>query len=339
MFSIFKDTIFENSPTKLLTWFYAIRLFLNAAKGISACQLRREIGVTYKCAWRMFHQIRIAMGNSDMKELFEGVVQADETYIGGKPRKADQLKNKRGRGTNKIPVRGIKEQKTGRVYAEIADPDENNQRLTGKQSLVFFDKTCTQGATIVTDDFLGYNILNKPTEKNFIHHTVNHSKNQYKTKEGWHTNGIESHWSRLKRAHYGTYHHMSEKYLPRYINECNFRQNNCTNKNIFDTLLTQTILVKIKLAPPSEKTMRHVSFAALECTVIETYIDYQNEYFRDNAKNYIEKSIFRRNGTQTYVIERMNNDGTFQLWGFEHDFTENDARYFLEEFDKGNIAA
>jgi hypothetical protein len=101
-------------------WFYTIHLIINDKKGISGCQLQRELGGTYKTAWRMLKQIRMAMGNKDMQQTFEVFVEIDETYVGGKPRKenvkldkdgniipSEKPKNKRGRGTNKTPVVGI----------------------------------------------------------------------------------------------------------------------------------------------------------------------------------------------------------------------------------------
>jgi len=106
-FSIFKDTIFEKTTTDLQKWFFAIHLVLNAKKGISAKQLQREIGVTYKTAWRILHQIRQAMEDKNNEDFFDTIVEIDETYIGGKPRKTnkrdDDIKG-RGRGTKKTPI-------------------------------------------------------------------------------------------------------------------------------------------------------------------------------------------------------------------------------------------
>jgi transposase-like protein len=92
-FSPFKGTIFEKSSTDLRKWMFAIHLFLNGKKGISGLQLQREIGVTYKTAWRMLQQIRLAMGNAENQELFDTIVEIDETYVGGKPRKSNEHDN------------------------------------------------------------------------------------------------------------------------------------------------------------------------------------------------------------------------------------------------------
>ena len=123
-FSPFKDTIFKKTHLDLRLWFFAIKEFLNSRKGISACYLERELDVTYKTAWRMLQQLRIAMNNKEKEEEFSMFVQIDETYIGGKPRKANnttgiKVYHKRGRGTNKIPVVGMKESSTSRVYAKV----------------------------------------------------------------------------------------------------------------------------------------------------------------------------------------------------------------------------
>jgi transposase-like protein len=171
-FSPFADTIFRKSKTDMRAWFYAIHLIINDKKGISGCQLQRELGVTYKTAWRMLRLIREAMGNKDMKETFDVFVEIDETYVGGKPGKvnkrfdengkeipSDEPKDKRGRGTKKTPVVGVKERSSTQVYAQVMLPNGEGKKLTGKQLLSVLDEVCKEGTTIVSDDFSGYNRL------------------------------------------------------------------------------------------------------------------------------------------------------------------------------------
>jgi transposase-like protein len=202
-FSPFTNTIFEKSSTDMRSWFYAIHLFLNGKKGISGCQLQREIGVTYKTAWRMLKQIRGAMGNEDDRKAFEAFVEVDETYVGGRPRKenakfdekgekipSEKEPSKRGRGTAKTPVVGVKERSSKRVYAKVALPNEKGQKLTGKQLLAVLNEACADGATVISDDFAGYNILDKEASK-FVHLSVNHSAGQFSAGNGVHTNNIE----------------------------------------------------------------------------------------------------------------------------------------------------
>lgn len=247
-FSIFKGTIFEKSCTDLKKWMYAVHLFLNGKKGISGCQLQREIGVTYKTAWRMLQQIRTAMANGsiDNKNAFDAIVEIDETYVGGKPRKEnkrdddDQDKptpSKRGRGTKKAPVVGVIDRENKIVYAKVALPNSKGQKLTGKQLFNILKQACRHNEPdiVISDEFKGYNSFDN---KDFIHLRVDH---EVIFADGEiHTNNIESFWATLKRGIYGIYHHVSMKYLQNYVNEFCFRYNNRKN-NMFDMVLRQGI--------------------------------------------------------------------------------------------------
>jgi len=243
-FSPFKGTIFEKSSTDLRKWFYAIHLFLNGKKGISGLQLKREIGVTYKTAWRMLQQIRIAMGNAENKEFFDTVVEIDETYIGGKPRKGgnkddDNDPPKRGRGTKKTPVVGVVDRENKKVYAKVALPNKEGKKLTAKQLMEVLNIVSKQenNNTVISDEFKGYDPL---TKNNFSHLRIDHSKAF--SEGGVHTNNIESFWATLKRGVYGIYHSISVKYMQRYLNEFCFRYNNRKN-DMFNLILKQSILV------------------------------------------------------------------------------------------------
>jgi hypothetical protein len=139
----------------------------------------------------------------------------------------------------------VKERNSKQVYAQVMLPNEDGQKLSGRQLLSVLDTVCKEETTVVSDDFSGYNILNRKTMKRYIHVSVNHSLGQYSAGNGVHTNGIEGFWSMVKREYIGTHHHYSVKYMQHYINEMCFRQNNRKNPLIFDKLLKQTIYEKI----------------------------------------------------------------------------------------------
>lgn len=244
-FSIFKNTVFENSSTDLRKWMYAIHLFINGKKGISALQLQREIGVTYKTAWRILKQIRVAMGNSNI-EIFEGTVEIDETYVGGRPRKGNvgtatpsRTKGKKGGLKDKTAVVGVINRDTKQAYAKIVLPDENGKRVTSKQILDILSGSTKSDAIVMTDQHSSYKAL-KNTD--YTHCTINHWQ---KFAEGYiNTNSIESFWSTLKRGIYGIYHQISPKHMQKYVDEFCFRYNNRENAKVFDLVLHQGIWVK-----------------------------------------------------------------------------------------------
>lgn len=245
-FSPFKGTIFEKSSTDLRKWMYAIHLFLNGKKGISGLQLKREIGVTYKTAWRMLQQIRVAMGNAEQKEFFDTIVEIDETYVGGKPRKDnnhndnDKTGQKRGRGTSKTPVIGVIDRNNKLVYAKIAMPNATGNKLTAKQLLDVLRTVSKQENrnVIISDEYQCYRSLSKI---DYVHLRIDHSK-AFSDGNGIHTNNIESFWATLKRGIYGIYHHISVDYMQRYVDEFCFRYNNREN-DMFTMILKQSVLV------------------------------------------------------------------------------------------------
>jgi len=233
-FSIFKGTIFEKSCTDLRKWMYAIHLFLNSKKGISGYQLQREIGVTYKTAWRMLKQIRLAMGNPENQNFMGTLIEIDETYVGGKPRKGakkdndddDLPKNKRGRGTKKNVVVGCVDRMNKSVFAKVMIKNKEGKKLTGKQLLNVLNQVVIQDSTVISDEFKGYNILAK----------------EFVAENGAHTNNIENFWGTLKRGILGIYHHVSPQHLQKYVDEFCFRYNNRSNHNMFNLLVKQAVL-------------------------------------------------------------------------------------------------
>ena len=270
-FSVFKNTVFEKSKTDLLKWFRTINDFLIARKGIPAYQLQHKRGVTLKTSWRMLQQIRLAMGNEENRKAFSGTVEIDETYMGSKGQRYPKSrstgeyktkpKKKRGRGIDKPVVMGIKERESGNVFTQVMPYEETakgrEKRLSGPQLKAVIDKTCEKGINVITDEFKGYNGLDKeervklwllddePEPPRYVHHTVCHKAGRFTSDAGpdIHTNGIEGHWALLKRGYNGTYHSISDKYIPRYLDEFCFRQNTRKLDKIdaFDLLLKQCI--------------------------------------------------------------------------------------------------
>ena len=191
-------TIFHKSSTPLTTWFYAIYLMSSTRCGVSAKQIQRETGVTYKTAWRMFKQIR-SMLSDDKSGPIGGrgrKVEMDETYYGSR------AKGTRGRGTDKTPVVGMVQRK-GQVRAFVAN-DVKSDTLRG-----FIKEHVLPNTMVFTDDFRSYNGL---SARGYTHQRINHSEKVYVVGE-IHTNTIEGFWSLIKRGIGGVYHSVGRHYL------------------------------------------------------------------------------------------------------------------------------
>ncbi|GBU27175.1 hypothetical protein R84B8_00700 [Treponema sp. R8-4-B8] len=244
-FSVFKGTIFEATKLDIRKWFYAINIFLNDKKGVSACNLQRELGGSYRTSWRMLHQIRAAMGSDDSSKVFSKIVEVDETYVGGRPR---ICASRQWKGTSKVPVIGIIERETKQVRAQVAIlPDKIGRNLLKVFLIPFVKKVTIEGTTVITDDFKGYSALDNDDEP-YTHLTINHSAKEYSDGNGTHTNNIENFWSILKRGIIGVYHKTSPKYLQRYVNEACYRRNNGTNMNAFNRILKRSVMPQANYA-------------------------------------------------------------------------------------------
>lgn len=239
-FSVTVGTIFHHTHLPLQKWFLAVALVLNAKKGLSARQLARDLEVNKNTGWRMAMQIRKAMEQRDQRDLLTGVVEMDETYVGGKPRKSNigsggqggGNKSNRGRGTTKAAVVGMIE-RGGKVRAQVVT--KKNLRSKGLSSLVRRHVDIAN-STLITDEYGGYIGI-----KTFMpHKTINHSV-WYVADDGTHTNSIESFWALLKRGIVGQYHKVSLRHLPSYINEFSYRFNHRNTANVFDLTIERAI--------------------------------------------------------------------------------------------------
>ncbi|MDE0681456.1 MAG: IS1595 family transposase [Candidatus Poribacteria bacterium] len=183
---------------------------LNAKKGLSSYQLQRDLDLNQKTAWYILTRIRAEMSKKG-GVLLQGIVEADETYIGGRPRKENKKEDRepapRGRGTDKTPVIGVVE-RGGKVVAEVAE------KLTGRRILEFIKRAVKiEDSELMTDEYHAYNAIGREMK----HQIVNHQE-QFVDGDV-HTNTIEGFWSLLKRAWYGSHHHYTTGFTPLYVAE------------------------------------------------------------------------------------------------------------------------
>ena len=237
-FDVKTGTAFANTKISMRSWFYAMMLFLSHKRGVSSCQLARDLGITQKTAWNMLHKIRQYM-DMENKHTLSGEVEIDETFVGGKNgnrHKDKKVERCQGRSyKDKVPVFGIRE-RDGKVIAKVVP---NTQ---AKTIVPIIKQNVEKGSVVYTDgwDYSGLH-------DGYIQRSVDHEKHfygiTYATDEGEiitvSTNGIENVWSHFKRMILGTYYHVSKKYMQRYVDEYIFRLNtrNFKDSQRFNLLL------------------------------------------------------------------------------------------------------
>ncbi|MEA2758087.1 MAG: hypothetical protein QOH65_700, partial [Methylobacteriaceae bacterium] len=222
-------TIFENTNKPLRDWYRVIHLMLVSKKGMSARQLWRYMGFgSLKTAWYMCHRVRVAL--IENPEQLGGIVEVDETFVGGLAK--NRHKDKRGDGSGgtggagKAIVVGAVKRK-GNVVARVID----NVRADTLTAFVR-EAVSHKVSLLCTDQWVGY----KHLDKEYPHQTIDHAAGEYVV-GAVHTQTIEGFWSLIKRGMIGTYHRVSKKYLPLYVAEFQFRYNNRENADIFGTAI------------------------------------------------------------------------------------------------------
>ena len=227
-FSVTAGTIFHDSHLSLWKWFAAVYLIVKSKKGISANQLKRTIGVTYKTAWYLSHRIRAALKEVDA-QLLKGIVEADETFVGGEVRGMG-----RGYTGNKAVVVGAI-QRDGAIRLKVVT-GRDRETLHG----FVRENVSEETEAIYTDDWKAYQGI---ADEDTKHETVNHSEKEY-VRSDVHTNSMESVWSLLQRAIIGSFHHVSTKHLDAYLDELEFRFNNRENPHMFHDALCKLLVAE-----------------------------------------------------------------------------------------------
>ena len=214
-FSVKTGTVMQSTKLSYRTWILALYLLVTNLKSVSSMKLHRDLSITQKSAWHLAHRLRAAQ--VDKRGLFAGPVEVDETYFGGQRKNMSNAQraemSELGRGTvGKTAVAGAKDRATKHVNARIV-PDTTKATLQA-----FVAENADPSAKVYTDDAAAYEGMP------YDHYTVVHSVHEY-VKGDVHTNGMESFWSMLKRAHKGTFHKLSPKHLDRYVQEFTGKQN------------------------------------------------------------------------------------------------------------------
>lgn len=224
-------TILQDTRTPLVSWFYAIYLFTTTRHGVSGKELQRQLGVTYKTAWRMGQQIRDLTKKADLDVLLCGHVEADEAYIGG--RRPLHKGGRRGRGAvGKTIVFGMKER--GGPIATAIIP--NVKKATLRKALT---ERVEGGSIVSTDELVSYGLL---AEDGYYHGRVRHNAKQWAKVDSYgvkhSTNAVEAFWQLFKNSIRSTHVHVSQKHMDRYLSEFTFRQNHRERENaMFDLLV------------------------------------------------------------------------------------------------------
>lgn len=231
-YSVMVNTVFQNTKLPFQKWFLAISLIMDAKKSMSARQLARHIEVTKDTAWSMLMRIRKNL--TDYEDLLQGIVESDETFIGGKNKNRHSNKKidggQGGNSPDKTIVHGLIERGSGKVKAVKV----GNRK--GKTLKANINKNVVKGSTVMTDEFKAYNGL----DKTFDHQACNHSQGEYVIGDA-HCNTMENFWSLFKRGFHGQWHQLSSRYLDLYLGEFAFRYEHRNNTDIFNLTLTKAL--------------------------------------------------------------------------------------------------
>jgi len=232
-YSVLVGTLFESTKLPITKWFFAIHLITNAKKGISSLQLARDLHVNKNTAWFLQKRIRQAMKDEDC--ILSGIIEIDETYVGGSISNKNyftKLKSGKYHKTgmeHMVPVLGMIQRK-GKIILKVLE------KASGNEIKPYIKTKVTSGSTIITDGFGGYYGLNDHFENHII---LNHSKYKRSISQ-YNTSTLEGFWTLVKRSFIGQYHKISRDHLQDYLNELAFKYNN-RKTNMFNLLVTNLL--------------------------------------------------------------------------------------------------